>query len=80
MFGFDLWKLAGGGVAVAVLVGSCVARDMRIEQRGGTKVVTASKTAGKQANATNDKVRTDARKPGAAERLLADPSTCRDCR
>lgn len=51
MFGIDLFKLIGGGVAVSVLVGSCVARDWRIEQRG------AAKTVAKIEKATTDVVK-----------------------
>jgi hypothetical protein len=65
MLGFDLWKLIGGGVAVSVLVGSCVARDWRIEQRGGQKV------AQKIEKATNETIK----KADSAGRKSADPNS-----
>lgn len=71
------WRIVASGAVVSVLVTSCVVRDRSVEQRGAAKVVEASKKEGAKANAINSKVRADARKPGAADRLLK--SACRDC-
>lgn len=70
-------QLIASSAIVTLLVGSCVVRDRSIEQRGATKVVSASQKAGAKANAINAKVRDDARKPGSLERLRK--SSCRDC-
>lgn len=81
MFGLSrimIQLIASGGV-VAVLVTSCVVRDRSVEQRGAQKVVAASKQAGAKANAINREVRKRAAEPGAAQRLLNDPLSCRDC-
>ena len=72
--GVEVIALVGG---LAFLVTSCVVRDRSIEQRGATKVVSASQKAGAKANAINAKVRDDARRPGSLERLRK--SSCRDC-
>lgn len=78
---FGLSRLAAQIVAssaiMALVVGSCVVRDRSVEQRGAANVVSAAKTAGARANATNAKIRAHARKPGSFDRLLN--SACRDC-
>jgi hypothetical protein len=79
MFGLTekMTKIVASVVVAGGLVGACVIRDGRIEERGATKVVDAGKKAGAEANAKNIKVRDRARAPGAAERLRAE--VCRDC-
>lgn len=79
------WFLTPRGALVAVFGVMFVAWQIdrtavawRSETKGAAKVVTASKDAGAKANATNEKVRTDTKRPGAADRLLKD--SCRDCR
>jgi hypothetical protein len=73
-----LFKLAGAGVIAVIGVSSCLVRDAHLRQEGKQEIVQASKEAGAQANAANEKVRADAAKPGAAERLRRE--ACRDCR
>lgn len=51
----------------------------RSKKQGAAELVTVSKEAGAKANAKNEKVRADAKRPGAADRLLNDKATCRDC-
>ena len=76
MFGLDLWKLIGGGVAVSVLVGSCVARDWRIEQRGAAKTVAKIEKA--TDNATAKGKRAAAASGSASVRGPVDPTTRND--
>jgi hypothetical protein len=73
MFGLDLWKLVGGGVAVSVLVGSCVARDWRVEQRGAAKAVAKIEKA--TDNATQKGKRAAAASSAAGVRGQRDPTT-----
>lgn len=77
MLGIPLWKLGTAIGIVLTLMGSCALRDMKIEQRGATKIVEASKERGKKINAKNETVRRRAAEPGAFERLLKHD--CRDC-
>lgn len=74
-----MFKLAGAGVVALVGVSACVIRDGRIKEVGRQEVVQASKAAGAEANVKNEKVRAAARAPGAAQRLLNDRASCRDC-
>ncbi len=75
-----LWgRVALGAGVVGVLVGLRVWDVSTQQAKGAVKVVEASKKAGAEANAKNEKVRAVAREPGAAERLRKDRATCRDC-
>lgn len=47
------------------------------QQKGKAIVIEESIEAGKEKNRVNAKIRKDAKRPGAAERLLRD--YCRDC-
>ena len=68
-----------GRVVAGVLVGFVALQVNNAVQRskGAATVVAESKEKAKDANAKSEKARADARKPGAADRLLRD--ACRDC-
>ena len=71
----SLWgRLVAGALVglVALGVNNAVQRG-----KGAATVVEASREKAKIANAKNEKVRADARRPGAAERLR--DTACRDC-
>lgn len=74
-----LFKLVGSGLVAVIGVSACMVRDARIKEKGRVEVVQASKKAGDEANAKNEKVRRAAREPGAADRLRKDRATCPDC-
>ena len=68
-----------GRVVAGVVVGFVAVQVKKAVQRskGAAIVVAESKEKAKVANAKNEKVRDNARRPGAAERLLKND--CRDC-
>lgn len=76
-------KIAATAAGVLVLVGSCVARDMKIETRGAEKAVAKitrqANEHGTQAAKRAEKKHDAARQPGSFERLRRDPKTCADC-
>lgn len=77
MLGLNLWKLIGGGVAVSVLVGSCVARDVSIKSAGRKEERAETRKA--TADASKSAVQKQAAVPvsGAARRLRSE--FCPDC-
>ncbi len=71
----SMWgRLVAGALVglVALGVNNAVQRS-----KGAAAVVEASREKAKVANAKNEKVRADARRPGAPERLR--DTACRDC-
>lgn len=84
MIGFDVKKLATLpyriGMFLAVISAVLGWREWdKSNQRaiGAEKVLVASKEQGAKANATNEAVRADAERPGAADRVRK--LYCRDC-
>lgn len=75
---------AGQAVAIAVAVVAAffifLARhDKKVEAKVEQKVALRSIEQGKANAAKADRAHSDARKPGALDRLRADPRTCPDC-
>ena len=70
-----------GVAAVATSFSVWLARhDAKVAKKTEATIVERSKAQGSAANAKAATIYNSARKPGAAERLRADPKTCVDCR
>lgn len=74
-----VWGSLVGRIMAGVVVGLIALKSYGLyEQRvGARKVVEKSKIEGKKRNANAQRKHAEARKPGAADRLLRD--SCRDC-
>lgn len=78
-----VWKWILGSMLGRIVAGALVGlvalgvNNAWQRQKGAEQVITGSIEKAKAINATNEKVRERARKPGAAERLLSND--CRDC-
>lgn len=78
-----IWALISGTWMGRILAGGTVllvawkANNYAVASATKAKIVRASKAEGKKRNERASKLREAARKPGAADRLLADH--CRDC-
>ena len=69
-------------IAIAVLLAFFIfpaRHDKRIEAKTEQKVALRSEQQGKANAAKSERAHSDARKPGALDRLRADPRTCPDC-
>ena len=77
IFSFFASKYARAGAVVAFLLGLAGWFAYDQQRVGARKVLEKSRTEAKRRNAKSAKIRKEARKPGAADRLLRD--YCRDC-
>lgn len=69
--------LGRGAIVVVALVLALIVNNSHQQRKGAEKVLVASKEQGAKANAKSEAVRTDADRPGAADRVLKH--YCRDC-
>ena len=78
-FETKLGKLTAGALLVAGLfIAWLIPHDVKVAAKAEQTVVERAEDFGTKANAKNEKVRRDAAKPGAAERMRA--KACRDCK
>ena len=65
---------------VTAAIGWLKLHDKKIEKQVTTEIVQRSEKTGAQNAAKSAKAHDSARKPGAVDRLRADPQTCVDCK